>query len=105
MTSREELKRKVDSKSALGDYLSQVFDIASFAIDNASVVFSLVKNLCEQDPISGRDSQDLALLLHKLAKPSPRVRMKSMFSMGKRFTYVLFVFLRQVFFICVGSCQ
>lgn len=54
LKAREELARKLDSKSALGEYLSLVFDFASFSIDNSAVVSSLTENLCKQNPILGK---------------------------------------------------
>ena len=53
LKAREELTRKLDSKSALSEYLYLVFDFASFSIDNAAVVSSLADNLCKQNPILG----------------------------------------------------
>lgn len=69
LKAREELTRKLDSKSALSDYLSLVFDFASFSIDNAAVVSSLTENLCKQNPILGKLGEFVVALYKYTCKP------------------------------------
>lgn len=73
---RDDLRMKLDSKSAIADYMGQVFDIASFTVANVGTVKAIVDNICLHQPIGSKDSADMALLLQKVAKTSPKVRLE-----------------------------
>lgn len=68
---REDLKQRLDSKSALGEYMGMVYDVAGFLSVNAAVVRCLLEHL-EQVSVSP-EAFTCSELLVLLAKHSPQV--------------------------------
>lgn len=68
---REDLKQRLVSKSALGEYMGIVFDLASYMIANAGVAHSLIAHLESASvSVEATSCSDLLLLLSKY---SPQV--------------------------------
>lgn len=72
---RDDLKQRLDSKSALGEYVGNLYDSASYMTANQSVVHSL---LAYTHGAAGSDTDTeqsavVATLLTLLAKHSPQV--------------------------------
>lgn len=75
-THREDLKKRLDSKSSLGEYMGIVYDVAGYMVANAGMVCSLLQHLENQGVSS--DALVCSELLVVLAKHSPQVRYSTM---------------------------
>ena len=66
--NRNEIRQRVDSRSALAEYLGLVYDAASFSIVNSTVIKAL---LIHMTYTVGSDAKTLLLLLNQIAKYFP----------------------------------
>lgn len=68
---REDLKKRLDSKSALGEYMGVVYDVAGYLAVNAGMVRSLFSHLEEVGVVA--EASQCSELLVVLAKHSAQV--------------------------------